>query len=158
MDTLTESSYNFWPPNTSFQTWGRWKRCFRWENWVPDGKRFSPSPMAGWDSGPAQAPNVHSPGTLCADWRSPEAGQCRRWAATIHPAGSRLVSWSPTKEGLREGASWKLAPCESARLSLPILKDKSRCFLGNGPNAHPSAMGWHCSRTVSEGENQAQCH
>ena len=82
--------------------------------------------MAGWDSGPAQAPNARSPETLRLDWRSPEVGQDRRWAAAVHPAGSHLVSWSPTKEGLRVGASWQLAPCESARLSLPILKEKSR--------------------------------
>lgn len=115
-----------------------------------DGKRFAQSHTAGWDRWPwGPAPDSQSD-LLPALGGGPEVRPAR--AAPLLHVLLGIVPGVPTaliKEDLR-GWVFLATLCETAHLSLDILKDKSRLFLGNRPDARPFIIWWHGSQRITD--------
>ena len=94
--------------------------------------------------------------TCCLPWGGPEVRPAR--AVPLLHVLLGIVPGVPTaliKEGLRDRV-FLATLWESAHLSRDILKDKSRLFLGNRPDAHPFIIWWHSSQRITDKGKQAR--
>lgn len=95
--------------------------------------------------------------TCCLPWGGGPEVRPARAAPLLHVLLG-IVPGVPTtliKEDLR-GWVFLATLCETAHLSLDILKDKSRLFLGNRPDARPFIIWWHGSQRITDKGKQAR--